>query len=175
MSNCLYKLSKIQSNKRVDELKKRLLKLFCWLEQVRHYLILQCLNRAVIGSTWMQRGTPHLPWVGPVLLSMPHSHWSLRLLPNRPKQKYMVYISFMCQHHSVKDVQCICHMPSSDIMFPHWVLIWQGRHPPQLVTHCQGRSFRRHSGAARCRERWGRCRTLPGCRCHGEHPSNSMK
>lgn len=55
---------------------------------VSPYLVsLQCLNRAAVGCTWMQQGTQHHPWVGPVLLSTPHSHWSPHLLQNQPKPK----------------------------------------------------------------------------------------
>lgn len=53
----------------------------------RYLVSLQCLHRAEVGCTWMQRGTQHPPWVGPVLLSTPHSHWSPHLLQNQPKPK----------------------------------------------------------------------------------------
>lgn len=50
------------------------------------------------------------------------------------------------------------------------VTVHKHTHSPHQVLRFQGRSCRRHSDEWTGKGRWGRRRTLAGCRCHGERP-----
>lgn len=92
-----------------------------------------------------------------------------RVQSSRPR--YIHIEALACSRPNLKadvriTLQGICHFRGAALA--------TACHPPPPVSRCQGRSSHRRSGEARCRERWSRCRRLPGCRCHGEHPSNGM-